>query len=147
MFKKTFVLERSVKTGIYTEGREWNPHEPSIFLGINAEKFHDGIAKYTNVASNAIESAYDATKQFISKRWYMIAVPIVFSASLGMYGLLMSSKPDVEVQEAANKKRKKNMLDYFMKYKNQAEKSFGEFTSGDFNGSLDDKVNTQEATK
>jgi len=132
-----------VKTGIYTEGREWKPHEPAVFLGVDAEKFHEGITKYVNMTGDAFEHAYEATKWFIGKRWYVAAIPIVLSASIGMYGLLMSAKPDVEIQEAANKKRRKSHVEYLMKYYGQGKQKIREFTSA----TIDDKVDTQEATK
>lgn len=132
-----------MKTGIYTEGREWDPHVPSTFLGVDAEKFHNDITKYVNMTGNAVERAYDSTKQFMGKRWYMIAVPMVLSTSIGMYGLLMSAKPDVEIQEAANKKRRKSHFDYLMKYYDQSKQKVRDFTRE----TLDDKVDTREATK
>ena len=128
-----------MKTGIYTEGREWDPHEPSIFLGINAEKFHDGITKYVNMAGGAVERAYDATRQFVSKRWYMVALPIALSLGLGLYGTLMAVQPQAEVTEATNvKKRKKSHFEYWMKYYGQGKQKLGELTGG----TLDDKVDS-----
>lgn len=138
MFKKTIVFITQVKTGIYTEGREWNPHEPSIFLGINAEKFHDGITKYVNMAADAVGHAYDATKQFVGKRWYMVAVPIALTLGISVYGSLMAAQPDVEVQEVVNKKRKKGYFQYWMKYYNEGTQKVREFTGG----TLDDKVDS-----
>ncbi len=135
-----------MKTGIYTQGREWEPHVPSMFLGIDTEKFHNGITKYANVASNAIESAYDATKQFISKRWYLAALPVALTVGIGVYGLLMTAKPDAEVQEAINKKRKKSHFDYLMKYKEKVGEQVQGVFRGDLNGTLEGKV-TEETKK
>lgn len=128
-----------MKTGIYTEGREWEPHEPSIFLGINAEKFHDGITKYVNMAGGAVERAYDATRQFVSRKWHMVAVPIALSFGIAMYAGLMAVSPGAEESVQTNaKKRKKGYLEYWMKYYGQGRQKIREFTGG----TLDDKVDS-----
>jgi hypothetical protein len=116
-----------VKTGIYTEGREWKTHEPSIFLGINAEKFHNTITKY-------------------AKKWYMVAVPLALTLGMTVYGALMAIKPDAKVEEAAHSTRKKTHWDYAVKYYGQGQQKVKEVTSGS-SGTLDDKVDRQEATK
>lgn len=137
-----------MKTGIYTEGREWEPHEPSIFLGINAEKFHDGITKYVNAAADAVGLAYNATKQFVGKRWYMAALPIAFSLGIAMYAGLMAVNPGTEENIETNaKKRKKGYYEYWMKYYGQGKQKIKEFTGGSSGGTLDDKVDTEEAKK
>jgi hypothetical protein len=119
---------------------------PTVFLGVDAEKFHNGITKYVNMTSDAVDHAYDATKNFVKTRWYMTALPIALTFGVGIYELLMSVKPEAEVHEASGKKRKKNMMDYFMKYKGQTEKMFQNLTNSDLNGTLDDKV-TEETKK
>jgi hypothetical protein len=118
-----------------------------MFLGIDTEKFHNGIAKYVNITGDAVERAYDFTKQLVGKRWYVMAVPVALSIGIGTYGLLLAAKPDVEIQEAANKKRRKSHLEYWMKYYGQGKQKVKEVTNGGFGGTLEDKIDTQETTK
>ena len=131
-----------MKTGIYTEGREWNPHEPSIFLGVNAEKFHDTITKHANAA---VGRAYDATKQYVSKRWYFTAVPFVMALCTTVYAGLMLVKPNVKAEPTVENRRKKTHWDYGVKYYNQGKEKVKEVT--DNSDTIDSKVDTEEAKK
>ncbi len=142
-----------MKTGIYTGGREWKPHEESIFLGVDAEKFHNDVTRYANVTVDSVARAYKATANFvyetaIGKRWYMVAVPFVIALGFGINATLrtaveMIPSSDNFVQTAPVKKRKKNVLDYMMKYKNVVEQKAQEITGESV--TIDDKINAESS--
>jgi hypothetical protein len=126
-----------VKTGIYTKGSQYT-HEPEIFLGIDAEKFHDRVTKCANDAIDAVGRAYGSAKQFASKRWYVTALPMALGVGIGMYGLLMAFEPEPKSVQVEAKRRKGNLFYYMLKYNKQFQRKVDDI----LNGTLDDKVNS-----
>lgn len=116
------------------------------FMGLNCEKFHDAVTRYANNAVDAVCRGCTATKEFVAKRWYMVAVPIAFTFAAGMGGILMALKPDVEVKEVLQNRRKKTYWDYGVKYYDQGQQKVKE-TTDQAPSSLEQKVDREEAKK
>ncbi|MEM3154413.1 MAG: hypothetical protein QW165_02475 [Candidatus Woesearchaeota archaeon] len=127
-----------MKTGAYASRNDyWSRFfDKEQFMGINCEGFHDWVTRHANKASNAISEGYVKTRNFVGKRWYLMAVPVALSVGIAMYSGLMAIQPDTGPVQMQNvKKRKKGHIDYWMKYYFRARQKASELT-----GTLDEKV-------